>query len=154
MIGNVLAKLPRRLQGKAKRALHDIINAETREVADKLIDTFEKDWGDKYPKAVGSLTREREKLLTFYDFPAAHWIHLRTTNPIESSFATVKLRTRATKAAGTRTKALTMAYKLLAMAEERWRSVNSPELVPLVAHGVKFVDGVQSETQNLKEDAA
>ena len=102
-------------------------------------------YGDKYPKAVEKLVKDRDVLLTFYDFPAVHWIHLRTTNPIESTFATVRARTRVTKGAGTRRRGLTMAYKLLDSAQDRWRKVNSPELVAVVRAGVEFKDGIQIE---------
>jgi len=144
-LGNVLDKLPQRLQPKAKRALHDIMNAATRTEAEAGISTFVAEYEPKYPKAVASLTRDQDKLLTFYDFPAEHWVHLRTTNPVESPFSTVRLRQRVTKGAGSRTKGLMMAFKLLEMAEKRWRRLNAPHLVALVRAGVKFVDGVQQE---------
>ena len=123
------------------------------------IDTFAADYDAKYPKAVASLRRDQAQLLTFYDFPAEHWRHLRTTNIIESPFATVRLRQRVTKGAGSRTKALMMAFKLLAMAEERWRKVNGSELLPLVRAGVRFIDGVQEKptktaARKVKENAA
>ena len=153
-IANVLDKLPKRLQAKAKRALHEIMNAETRELADEAIDRFVADYEPKYPKAAASLVRDREKLLTFFDFPAEHWIHLRTTNPIESSFATVKLRQRVTKGAGSRAKALMMAFKLLEMAEQRWRRVNAPHLVAQVRAGVRFVDGLTIEREDSGKCAA
>ncbi len=142
-LANILDKLPKRLQARAKRMLNEIMNAETRKDAKSEIDRFDEEFGAKYPKAVASLRRDEESLLSFYDFPAEHWQHIRSTNAIESSFATVRLRTRVTKGAGTRGRALTMAFKLLAMAEKRWRRVNKPELVTLVADRVKFVDGVQ-----------
>jgi hypothetical protein len=100
-------------------------------------------------EAVASLRRDQEKLLTFYDFPAEHWVHLRTTNVVESPFSTVRLRQRVTKGAGSRTKGLIMAFKLLEMAEKRWRRLNAPHLVPLVRAGVKFVDGVQMASRPL-----
>jgi transposase-like protein len=102
---------------------------------------------------VASLRRDQAQLLTFYDFPAEHWRHLRTTNIIESPFATVRLRQRVTKGAGSRTKALMMAFKLLTMAEERWRKVNGSELLPLVRAGVRFVDGVQEKPKAAAEEA-
>ena len=108
---------------------------------------FEAEYAAKYPKAVASLRRDWEKLLTFYDYPAEHWIHLRTTNVIESPFATVRLRQRVTKGPGSRTKALTMSFKLLDMASMRWRRINGPALLPLVASGVKFEDGTQKESE-------
>lgn len=157
-LANVLDKLPKRLQPKAKQALHAIMQASTRAEAEAGIETFAAEYDAKYPKAVGSLRRDQAQLLTFYDFPAEHWRHLRTTNIIESPFATVRLRQRVTKGAGSRLKALMMAFKLLAMAEERWRKVNGSELLPLVRAGVRFVDGVQEKRKNtageVKENAA
>jgi transposase-like protein len=157
-LANVLDKLPKRLQPKAKQALHAIMNAPTRAEADAGIETFVAEYDAKYPKAVASLRRDQAALLTFFDFPAEHWRHLRTTNIIESPFATVRLRQRVTKGAGSRTKALMMAFKLLAMAEERWRKVNGSELLPLVRAGVRFVDGVQEKPKTtvgeVKENAA
>lgn len=144
-LGNVLDKLPKRLQGRAKQALHEIIDAESKSEAEGAADQFETEYGAKYPKAVASLRRDFEKLMTFFDFPAEHWKHLRTTNIIESPFATVRLRQRVTKGPGSRVKAITMAFKLLEMAEQRWRRINGPELLPLVAHGVKCRDGVRVE---------
>jgi putative transposase len=144
-LGNVLDKLPKRLQPKAKRALDEILNAPERSAAEEAITSFVSEYEPKYPKAVASLRRDQEKLLTFYDFPAEHWVHLRTTNVVESPFSTVRLRQRVTKGAGSRTKGLMMAFKLLEMAEKRWRRLNAPHLVPLVRAGVKFVDGVQQE---------
>jgi transposase-like protein len=151
---NVLDKLPKRLQAKAKRALHEIMNAETRGLAEETIDRFTAEYEAKYPKAVASLRRDQELLLTYYDFPAEHWAHIRTTNAIESPFATVRLRQRVTKGAGSRTKALLMAFKLLEMAQQRWRRVTAPHLVPLVRAGVRFVDGVQQEREEKEKDAA
>jgi putative transposase len=157
-LANVLDKLPKRLQPKAKQALHAIMNAPTRAEAEAGIDAFVAEYDAKYPKAVASLRRDQAQLLTFYDYPAEHWRHLRTTNIIESPFATVRLRQRVTKGAGSRTKALMMAFKLLAMAEERWRKVNGSELLPLVRAGVRFVDGVQEQPKTTvgegKENAA
>lgn len=147
-IANVLAKLPKRLQPKAKAALREIMEAESREAAEGEIERFREDYGAKYPKAVASLTRNQDELLTFYDFPAEHWKHIRTTNVIESPFATVRLRQRVTKGAGSRMKGLTMAYKLLDMAEMRWRKLNSSELLPLVRAGVRFIDGIMQERED------
>jgi transposase-like protein len=151
-MANILDKLPPRLQAKAKRALREIMYAETRTDADELIDRFASVYGPKHPKAVACLVDDREVLLTFFDFPAAHWQHIRTSNPVESPFATVRLRQRVTKGAGTRTKGLTMAFKLLAMAEQRWRRLNGAHLLPLVRAGVRFVDGEQLERQEEKKD--
>jgi transposase-like protein len=140
-IANVLDKLPKRLQAKAKTALHEIMRADTRKGARQAIARFEADYGAKYPKAVASLRRDESELLAFFDFPAEHWLHLRTGNVIESPFATVRLRQRVTKGAGSRRKGLLMAFQLLAMAERRWRRINGAEKVPMVRAGVRFRDG-------------
>jgi len=150
-LANVLDKLPKRLQPKAKHALHEIMNAATRVEAEAGIDAFATEYRAKYPKAVASLERDQNKLMTLFDFPAEHWVHLRTTNPVESPFSTVRLRQRVTKGAGSRTKGLLMAYKLLDMAERRWRRLNAPHLLPLVRAHVKFVDGVQEERPNQRK---
>lgn len=154
-IANILDALPKRLHRSAKAALHEIYQAETRADATAAIDVFAHQFTDKYPKAVDKLIRDRDVLLTFYDFPAAHWIHLRTVNPIESTFATVRLRTKVTKGAGSRRRGLVMAYKLLDAAQARWRKVNSPELVALVRAGIEFKDGIQIErSTDQSRDAA
>jgi transposase-like protein len=147
-VANVLDKLPKRLHTKAKEALREIRSAPTREAAEEEIDRFEETYGAKYPKAVTSLRRDQEKLLTFYDFPAEHWKHIQTSNPIESSFATVRLRQRITKGPGSRTRGLLMAYKLLRMAGQRWRRLNAAELLPLVRAGASFIDGEQPERED------
>ena len=147
-LANVLDKLPKRLQPKAKRGLREILYAESREDAASRIERFRCEYEEKYPRAVASLVRDRETLLTFFDFPGAHWQHIRTTNPIESAFATVRLRQRVTKGAGTRTKGLTMAFKLLAMAQERWRRLRSPHLVSFVRDGVTFSNGIPMEASH------
>lgn len=144
-LANVLDKLPKSVQPKAKAALHEIMSAPTRAAAETAVGEFKEKFEAKYPKATASLTTDVERLLTFYDFPAEHWVHLRTTNPIESTFATVRLRQRVTKGAGSRQKGLTMAYKLLDMAQARWRKITAAELVPLVRAGVPFKDGVKVE---------
>lgn len=141
-IANVLDKLPKRLQAQAKRKLHEIMNAPTKKVAEKEKKLFVEDYQAKYPKATASLERDWDYMLTMYDFPAEHWIHLRTTNPIESTFSTVKNRTRTTRGAGSRQAGLAMAFKLLQMAESGWRAIRSPQLTRLVFEGKKFVDGV------------
>jgi transposase-like protein len=155
-LANVLDKLPQRLQPQAKRALHEIMNAATRAQAETAITAFTTEYRPKYPKAVAALARDQAQLLTFFALPAEHWKHLRTTNVIESPFATVRLRTRVTKGAGSRTKGLLMAYQLLRMAQARWRRVDGLQLLPLVRAGVKFTDGVQVERQGKEErkDAA
>jgi transposase-like protein len=152
---NILDALPKRLHRSAKAAIHEIYQSETRADAEAGIDDFARVYADKYPKAVAKLTKDRDVLLTFYDFPAAHWTHLRTTNPIESTFATVRARTKVTKGAGTRRRGLVMAYKLLDAAQDRWRKVNSPELVALVRAGIDYRDGNQIERRtHQSRDAA
>jgi transposase-like protein len=152
-IANVLDKLPKRLHGRAKRALHEIMRAESRTEARKAISRFEADYGAKYPKAVASLRRDEAALLAFFDFPAEHWVHLRTGNVIESPFATVRLRQRVTKGAGSRQKGLLMAFQLLTMAERRWRRVNCPKLLPLVHAGAVFRDGLHVEPRGRRRAA-
>ena len=151
-IANVLDKLPKRLQSRAKRALHAMMYAENRAACLEEIAAFAAEYGAKYPKAVESLTRDREQLLTHFAFPAEHWGHLRTTNPIESTFATVKLRQRVTKGAGSRTAGLTMAFKLLLMAQARWRRLNAPHLVAQVRAGVRFQDGLRVERDDTADE--
>jgi len=141
---NVLNKLPKSAHGRAKAMLHEIWMAETKAEAHKAFDTFVSAYKAKYPKAVECLTKDRDVLLTFYDFPAEHWVHLRTTNPIESTFATVRLRTKRTKGCGSRTACLTMVFKLVRAAERRWRRLNGHELLPDVIHGTSFVDGLKN----------
>lgn len=139
---NVLDKLPKRLQAEAKQKLHDIWMADTREHANQAFDLFRKTYEAKYPKAVECLTKDREVLLAFYDFPAEHWIHLRTTNPIESTFATVRLRTKRTKGCGSRIACLTMVYKLMQSASKRWRLLNGTQVLVEVLRGMTFIDGI------------
>jgi transposase-like protein len=140
-LANVLDKLPKRLQPRAKEMLREIMYAPDRDSALEEIVIFSEEYGARYPKAVETLTKDQDQLLTFFDFPAEHWIHLRTTNPIESTFSTVKARTKKTKGAGSRKAGLAMAFKLLLAAEKRWRRVNAPHLVALVKAGVEFPDG-------------
>jgi len=142
---NVLDKLPKRIQPRAKEMLHAIWMAETREAAGQALDLFLETYGAKYPKACNCLSKDREELLAFYDFPAEHWMHLRTTNPIESTFATIRLRTNKTKGHGSRKAALAMVFKLAQSASRRWRALNGSELIPDVSEGVIFVDGVRAE---------
>lgn len=144
-IANVLDKLPTRLQSQAKRALHEMMYAESRATCETAIHRFTQDYDAKYPKAVKSLVTDVAQLLTHFDFPAAHWKHLRSTNPIESTFATVKHRTRVTKGAGSRTAGLTMAFKLLETAQRTWRRIDAHDLLPLVRAGVVFKDGQSVE---------
>jgi len=142
---NVLDKLPKRLQPRAKEAIHDIWMADTREAANQAFDSFLETYGAKYPKACECLAKDREELLTFYDFPAEHWIHLRTTNPIESVFATVRLRHRRTKGSGSRVRCLAMVHQLMLSASKRWRLLNGSQLIPDVIAGVQYIDGVKSQ---------
>ncbi len=139
--GNVLAALPKSAHPGAKAALAEIYNAEDREHALKAAKAFEADYGAKWPKAVAKITEHLDVLLAFYDFPAEHWIHLRTTNPIESTFATVRLRQRVTKGPGSRAAGVAMAFKLIESAQARWRAVNAPHLVALVRAGARFEKG-------------
>ena len=138
---NVLDKLPKRLQPKAKEQLHDIWQAATKAQAEQAFDLFVQTYQAKYPKAVACLQKDRDVLLTFYDFPAEHWCHIRTTNPIESTFATVRLRHKKTKGNGSRAACLAMVFKLAESASKRWRALNGSKLMPDVITGVKFVDG-------------
>jgi transposase-like protein len=129
------------------------MNAEHNEAADLAVDRFVETYGAKYPNAAGKLLKEREALLTHYDFPTEHWIHLRTNGAIESMFATVRLRTRKTKGAGSRTAGLATPYKLLDAAQARWRCVNAPHLVPLVRAGATFVGGTTVECEDQRNAA-
>lgn len=141
-IANGLDKLPKRLQPKATRMLRERRYAATRAQAERGLDRVLAEFTPKYDKAATCLAKARAALLTHFDLPAAHWQHLRTTPPIASVFATVRLRQRITKGAGTRTKALTMAFKLIEMAAARWRKLDAAHLPPRVRAGMTFVDGV------------
>ena len=143
---NVLDKLPKRLQPEAKNKLHQIWMAETRANAEQAFNLFVDTYRAKYPKATECLVKDREVLLTFYDFPAEHWIHLRTTNPIESTFATVRHRHRRTKGNGSRLACLTMVYKLMQSASKKWRLLNGCQLLPDVIAGIQFIDGLKPQT--------
>ncbi len=153
-LGNVLDKLPKRLQPQAKAALHQVMYADSRGDAEEAIEAFDRAYRDRHSKAVECLRKDEDRLLTFLDFPTEHWTHLRTTNVIESAFATVRLRQKITKGPGSRTKGLTMAYKLLEMAQQRWRRLNASHLLPLVRAGVKFVDGLPLERADSEEEQA
>ena len=139
--GNVLNKLPKPLQAKAKGHLQDIWLAETKDRAEKAFDFFLEAYGAKYDKATACLAKDRAVLLTFYDFPAEHWKHLRTTNPIESTFATVRLRTIKSKGCLSRTTALTMVFKLCQSAARKWRRLDGSHRLAEIVEGVKFKDG-------------
>lgn len=151
---NVLDKLPKRLQPEAKEKLHDIWMAATRTDAVKAFDLFLETYTAKYPKAADCLRKDRDVLLAFYDFPAEHWGHLRTTNPIESTFATVRLRTVRTKGSGSRTACLTMVFKLTESASKTWRSLNGSELLPDVISGVRFCDGIKAKKDDPQPEVA
>jgi putative transposase len=140
---NVLDKMAKGVQPKAKAMIHDVWQAETKAAAEKAFDLFLATYEAKYPKATACLAKDRESLLVFYDFPAEHWIHLRTTNPIESTFATVRLRTSKTKGSGSRSACLTMVFKLMESASKGWRLLNGSSLLSKVIAGVRFVDGVE-----------
>jgi putative transposase len=146
---NVLDKMQKGQQPKAKAMIHEIWMAGSRAEANKAFDLFLRTWEAKYPKATDCLVRDREELLAFYDFPAEHWMHIRTTNPIESALATVRLRTRKTKGCGSRVACETMVFKLMESAAKGWRKLNGSSLLPEVIRGVKFVDG-----ERATEDAA
>jgi len=139
---NVLDKLPKRLHGEAKDKLHQIWMAPTKKTAQQAFDLFVTTYQAKYPKAVACLKKDRDVLLTFYDFPAEHWVHIRTTNPIESTFATVRLRHDKTKGNGSRRACLAMVFKLVQSAAKRWRKLNRHERVNDVIAGIVFIDGV------------
>ena len=140
-IANVLNALPKSAQPGAKAALAEIWNAEDKDHAKKAAKAFAADYGAKWPKAVAKITDDLDVLLAFYDYPAEHWVHLRTTNPIESTFATVRLRQRVTKGPGSRAAGVAMAFKLIESAQARWRAVNAPHLVALVRAGATFKNG-------------
>ena len=142
---NILDKLPKSVQPKAKSMIKDMYMAPTKEAALKSYDHFIKVFSDKYPKAVGCLIKDKEDLFTFYDFPAIHWIHIRTTNPIESTFATVRLRTTKTKGCGSRMATLTMVFKLAMEAARTWKRLKGYKLILKVLENKKFVDGELEE---------
>jgi putative transposase len=148
----VLDCLPKRLHSRAKGLLSEIIEAPTRKDARLALEVFRDEYGAKYPKALAKLDRDWVQLTAFHDYPAEHWRHLRTTNPIESSFATVRLRTRVTKGAGSKSAVLAMAYKLLESAQERWRRFNGHELVADVLAGVKFKHGIKVTDDDNHDD--
>jgi transposase-like protein len=148
---NVLNAMPKSVQVGARRALNEIIQAEDRSHAERAIQALVSDYGAKWPKAVAKVVDDQEALLTFFDYPAEHWLHLRTTNPIESTFSPVRARTRVTKGPGSRDAGLAMVFKLLEAAEGRWRAVNGPHLVALVRAGARFERGKLVERPEGKE---
>ncbi|OGT19039.1 MAG: transposase [Gammaproteobacteria bacterium RBG_16_57_12] len=145
---NVLNYLPKGAQPKAKKALQEIWMAESRKAAEQSFDHFVQTYGGKYPKAVECLLKDREDLLAFYDFPAEHWVHIRTTNPIESTFATIRHRTDRAKGCVSRDTMLTMIYKLGMCAEKRWRRIRGFDYLAKVIAGVKFKDGIEVTEQS------
>jgi len=142
---NILDKMPKSIQAKAKSMIHEMYMAATKEGALKAYDHFIQTFEPKYPKAVECLRKDKEDLFTFYDFPATHWIHIRTTNPIESTFATVRLRTVKTKGCGSRIATLTMVFKLTMEAARTWKKLKGHQLILLVLENKKFVDGELTE---------
>jgi transposase-like protein len=144
-VANVLGCLPAAVQAGARKALAEIRDAPDRQHAERAIEVFARDYGTKWPKAVAKITDDAEELLCFFDFPAEHWLHLKTSNPIESTFSSVRLRTRVTKGPGSKAAGLAMAFKLLEAAQDRWRAVNGPHLVALVRAGARFDKGVMVE---------
>ena len=155
-VANVLNTLPKSVQRTARGMLVEVRDAEDREHALLAMAAFAHEFGAKWPKAVAIVIDDADELLAFFDFPAEHWIHLKTTNPIESTFATVRLRTRVTKGPGSRAAGLAMAFTLIEAAEQRWRAVNSPQLVALVRAGATFEKGVliEQHDEQDQEDAA
>ena len=155
-VANVLNTLPKSVQRTARGMLAEVRDAEDREHALLAMAAFAHEFGAKWPKAVAIVIDDADELLAFFDFPAEHWIHLKTTNPIESTFATVRLRTRVTKGPGSRAAGLAMAFTLIEAAEQRWRAVNSPQLVALVRAGATFEKGVliEQHDEQDQEDAA
>jgi putative transposase len=153
-VANVLGWVPKAVQAGARKALAEIRDAPDRDHAVRAIEVFARDYGAKWPKAVAKITDDAEELLTFFDFPAEHWLHLKTSNPIESTFSSVRLRTRVTKGPGSKTAGLAMAFKLLEAAQDRWRAVNGPHLVALVRAGARFDKGVMIERHEVQEVAA
>lgn len=144
---NVLDKLPKRIQPGAKDMIHQIWMAATRDHAGEAFDKFLKTYEAKYPRATECLSKDRDVLLAFYDFPAEHWKHVRTTNPIESTFATVRLRTKKTKGSGSRVACLTMVYKLMMSAQKKWRALSGSDILPEILQGIKFING-EKETKH------
>lgn len=138
---NILDKMPKSIQSKAKSMIHEMYMAETKKEALKAYDHFVNSFEDKYPKAVECLQKDKKQLFTFYDFPAVHWQHIRTTNPIESTFSTIRLRTKKTRGCGSRMATLTMVFKLAEEAQKGWRKLRGYKMIPHVINGEKFIDG-------------
>jgi transposase-like protein len=153
-VANVLDTLPKSIQPTAKKMLSEIRDAEDRDHAVAAAKRFDAEFRPKWPKAAGKVRDDLDVLLTFYDFPAEHWLHLKTSNPIESTFSTVRLRTKVTKGPGSRAAGLAMAYKLIESAQDRWRAVNGPHLVALVRAGATFRKGVLIENESTEDQVA
>jgi transposase-like protein len=153
-VANVLGCLPTAVQAGARKALSEIRDAPDRDHAQRAIEAFARDYGVKWPKAVAKIVDDAEELLCFFDFPAEHWLHLKTSNPIESTFSSVRLRTRVTKGPGSKAAGLAMAFKLLEAAQDRWRAVNGPHLVALVRAGTRFDKGVMVERPDEAQEVA
>lgn len=147
---NILDKLPKAQQPEAKSALHEIWQADSRRNAEKAFNRFVATYEQKYPKAVDCLVKDREELLAFYDFPAAHWQHIRTTNPIESTFATIRLRTRKTRNCVSAKSGLSLMHQLAMSAQKRWRRLRGFHQLADVIAGVKFIDGVDEREVSRK----
>ncbi len=146
---NVLNKLPKSMQPKAKARLHEIWQARRGHSAEQAFDAFVEDFEAKYPKAVACLVKDRDALLAFYDFPAEHWMHIRTTNPIESTFATVRLRHRRRRATAAGRRASPWSSSSPSRPRRRWRKLNGHQLIPDVIAGVQFIDGVINKVRKL-----
>ena len=153
-VANVLGCLPKSVQAGARKALAEVRDAADRGHAEQAIQAFAHDYGVKWPKAVAKVVDDAEELLCFFDFPAEHWLHLKTSNPIESTFSPVRARTRVTKGSGSKAAGLAMAFKLLEAAQDRWRAVNGPHLVALVRAGARFDKGVMVERPDESEEVA
>src|SRR4030095_13922823 len=151
---NVLGCLPKAVQAGARKALAEVRDAPDRDHAQRAIEVFARDYGVKWPKAVATIVDDAEELLCFFDYPAEHWLHLKTSNPIESTFASVRLRTRVTKGPGSKAAGVAMAAQLLEAAQDRWRAVNGPHLVALVRAGARFDKGVMVERPDEVQEVA
>jgi putative transposase len=143
---NILDKMPKSVQSKAKEKIHDIYLSPTREQGLVAYNSFLSLYGKKFPEACECLSKDKDVLLTFYDFPAEHWVHVRSTNPIESTFATVRLRTEKTKGCGTRLATLTMVFKLVYETRKTWKKIKGYRLIPKVLKGIRFTDGEETES--------
>jgi transposase-like protein len=153
-VANVLDALPKSVQPTAKKLLAEIRDAEDRDHAVVAAKRFDAEFRPRWPKAADKVSSDLHRLVTFFDFPAEHWLHLKTSNPIESTFATVRQRTKVTKGPGSRAAGLAMAFKLIESAQDRWRAVNGPHLVALVRAGATFKKGVLVENNPIEDHAA